>query len=311
MPSEVTKLGIIGLSEGNGHPYSWSAIINGDYDDEAMSDCGFPVIPAYLAANRDTLGIDGAKVTHIWTQERNISEHVARASRIENVVDKMEDMAGKVDAVLLARDDPENHAAMAKPFLDADVPIFIDKPLAYSWEDLEYFSQQQAAGKFLMSCSALRYSAGNQAARAQLEGVGDVELVVAVGKKDWRKYAIHYLEGMFSLLGDPAAASVRHFGESGRDVAYIEFVNGTVATVHVFMDISPGGELNVYGHKGNLQVEHGGAYPAFRASLVEAIRSFRAGKPRLDFEKTRNVISVLIAGKESLDNGGKTVYIIK
>jgi hypothetical protein len=41
------KLGIIGMSEGNGHPYSWSAIING-YNMDHMLDCPFPVIPEYL-----------------------------------------------------------------------------------------------------------------------------------------------------------------------------------------------------------------------------------------------------------------------
>jgi len=295
----MLKLGVIGMSEGNGHPYSWSAIINGDYNEKAMAKCGFPVIPAYLAANRDTLGIEGAKVTAIWTQDRKISEHIASASLIENVVDNMEDMVGRVDAVLLARDDPENHVAMAKPFLDADVPIFIDKPLTTTWADLDYFSRQHAKGKFLMSCSALRYSAGVQSSREKLNSLGEIELAVVVGKKDWRKYAIHYLEGLFSLLGDPRAASIKHVSKSGKDIAYIEFENGIVATVHVFIDIAPGGELNLYGQRGSLQVEHGGAYPAFRNSLVEAIRSFHVGKPRLDFEKTRNVISVLIAGQES------------
>ena len=54
----MLTLGVMGMSEGNGHPYSWSAIINGDYDEKAMADCSYPVIPAYLKANRDTLGID-------------------------------------------------------------------------------------------------------------------------------------------------------------------------------------------------------------------------------------------------------------
>ncbi len=58
---------------------------------------------------------------------------------------------------------------------------------------------------------------------------------MAVGKKDLRKYAIHYLEGMFSLLGDPRALSVRHVsGRSQQNVLYIESAGGLVATVHVF-----------------------------------------------------------------------------
>ena len=85
-----------------------------------------------------------------------------------------------------------------------------------------------------------------------------------------------------------------------------------LATVHVFMDISAiagGSDLNIYGSKGNLKVCYGGAYPTFRNQLIEVIRSFEQGKPRLDFEKTRNIISTLIAASQSLENGGKTVTI--
>ena len=35
------------MSEGNGHPYSWSAIFNG-YNRDEMKNCIFPVIPEYL-----------------------------------------------------------------------------------------------------------------------------------------------------------------------------------------------------------------------------------------------------------------------
>ena len=303
------RLGIIGLSEGNGHPYSWSAIINGDYDAAAMAQCGFPVIPAYLQANRDTLGLEGARVTHVWTQDPALSAQVARASHIEHVCATLEEMLGQVDAVLLARDDPENHVVMARSFIESGVPIFIDKPLAYSRCDLDWFAEAHEAGRFVMSCSALRYSSGVQAARVDVPGIGEIELAVAVGKKDLRKYAIHYLEGLFALLGDPRAVSVRHVSAPGKDIVLVEFANGTLATVHVFMDIAPGGELRVYGRKGILNVDHGGAYPMFRASLEDAIRSFRAGRPRLDFAKTHNLISTLIGARESLEQGGALIRL--
>ena len=73
----MLQLGMMGMSPGNGHPYSWSAIINGDYDEKAMANCGYAGIPVYLAANRDTLGIEGAQVTHVWTQDQTISMHIA------------------------------------------------------------------------------------------------------------------------------------------------------------------------------------------------------------------------------------------
>jgi hypothetical protein len=45
-----------------------------------MANCGYAGILVYLNANKDTLGIEGAKVTHVWTQERKIAEHIAKAS---------------------------------------------------------------------------------------------------------------------------------------------------------------------------------------------------------------------------------------
>src|SRR4051794_29654591 len=103
------RLGIIGLSEGNGHPYSWSAIFNG-YRSGLMQQCPFPVIPAYLKKQsfpKDQ--IKNARVTHIWTQNRKMSEKIARATHIENISSRFDQMMGSVDAILLARDDAENH----------------------------------------------------------------------------------------------------------------------------------------------------------------------------------------------------------
>ena len=168
----MLKLGVIGMSEGNGHPYSWSAIVNGKYNEKEMANCGYAGIPVYLNANKDTLGIEGAKVTCVWSQERKISDHIAKACLIETVVDKLEDMIDKIDAVMLTRDDPENHVAMAKPFLDANVPLFIDKPLAITTPDLEYFNQQQSKGKLLMSCSSMRYATESQLLKAEMASLG-------------------------------------------------------------------------------------------------------------------------------------------
>ena len=44
------RIAMLGMVDGNGHPYSWSAIINGRFDRAKMEACGFPVIPEYLGA---------------------------------------------------------------------------------------------------------------------------------------------------------------------------------------------------------------------------------------------------------------------
>ena len=212
-----------------------------------MDNCGFSGIPIYLEANSDTLGIDTAQVTHVWTQDRKISEHIARTSMIEKVVDNAEEMIGKVDAVLLARHDPENHVSIAKPFLDANIPIFIDKPLAISTKDLTYFKVQNEQDKLFMSSSSMRYSSECRAVKTELTSLGEIELATAVGKKDWVKYGVHMLEALFALLDDPKVVSVQHVGQPGKDIVNIRFENGLPVTVHLFTDITPTFQVSLFG----------------------------------------------------------------
>jgi hypothetical protein len=86
------KIGIIGMTEGNGHPYSWSAMFN-RFDKIAMNECPFPVIPDYLnKEDYNTMGIDGAKIEMIYCNNRKDAEHVAKCSLIPNIVDSPEEM---------------------------------------------------------------------------------------------------------------------------------------------------------------------------------------------------------------------------
>ena len=58
------------MTEGNGHPYSWSAIFN-NYDRAAMTGMSVPGDSRHL--NRvppETIGILGAKVTCVYCDRR-------------------------------------------------------------------------------------------------------------------------------------------------------------------------------------------------------------------------------------------------
>jgi predicted dehydrogenase len=305
----MIKLGIIGMSAGNAHPYSWSAIVNGYFNAEEISKIGYPAVSAYLEANKDTLGINGARVTHVWTQDPAISESIAKATKIEQVTDHLEDMIGKVDAVILSRDDAEKHIPMAKPFIDAGIPIFIDKPLATTIEDLAYFSEKNVDGKFIMSCSSMRYSNECRTAKSELASLGKLELVTAVGKKDWNKYGVHLLEGLFALLDDPIPVSVQHIGKTSKDIVHLQFEDGLQVVLQLFMDISPTFQISLYGQKGWRLIEIKNSYSMFRDNIIEFIRSVQVGKPRLSFDKTENIIRTLIAARESLEQEGKPVIL--
>lgn len=298
------------MSPGNAHPYSWSAIINGRFDGNEISKVGYPAVTRYLEANRDTLGINGALVTHIWTQDRKISESIARTTGIEHIVNDLEEMSGQVDAVILSRDDPENHVAMSKPFIDAGIPIFIDKPIAITTEDLNYFSAQTAKGKLIMSCSSMRYANECRIVKQELASLGKLELATAVGKKDWSKYGIHLLEALFSLLDDPKPVSVKHIGKTNKDIVFIEFENGFEAVIHLFMDITSTFQVSLYGQDGWRLIDIKNSYSMFRDNIIEFVRSVQEGKSRLPFEKTENIIRTLIGANVSLKNGGRSIDLL-
>ncbi|MCX5757941.1 MAG: oxidoreductase, partial [Candidatus Hydrogenedentes bacterium] len=67
---QTIRLAMLGMVDGNGHPYSWSAIFNGYDPEEMAAQCPFPVIGQYLGQQpRSSFGIGGARVTHVWTDE--------------------------------------------------------------------------------------------------------------------------------------------------------------------------------------------------------------------------------------------------
>lgn len=194
----MIKLGVIGMSPGNGHPYSWSAIING-YDAHAMASCPFPVIPDYLGKQiyPDDF-IKGARVTHIWTQDEEISKDIARASLIENLVDSPEKMVGQIDALLLARDDFQNHMQFAAPFLASGIPVYVDKPFANTIRGAEEIYALEQYEAQLYTCSALRYAQELEAVKEQAEKIVKIE---ALTPKSWELYGIHIVEPIVALLG--------------------------------------------------------------------------------------------------------------
>lgn len=194
------RLGVIGLSEGNGHPYSWSAIFNG-YNPSIMENCGYPVIPRYLEQQDwPDSQIDNAEVVAIWTQDIELSRHIATASRIEHVMFDYEDMIDRVDAILLARDDAQNHLRYAEPFLRAGLPIYIDKPIALSEEELEkLYALEQYPGQ-IFTCSALRFSQQLILTEADKQQLGEIKQITAFTPKSWSKYAVHIIEPVLNML---------------------------------------------------------------------------------------------------------------
>ena len=184
------RIGIIGESEGNGHPFSWSAIFNG-YNPDLMELCGYPVIPRYLEKEKwPEATLKNGIISSIWTQNFERSKFIANCTKILNIRHQITDITKDVDGVILARDDAENHLFFAKPTLQQKLPIFIDKPLALSISDANrIFSLSE---NIIFSCSSMRYDKDLDISKEfQLTNLKSIK---AFTPKIWSTYAIHAIE---------------------------------------------------------------------------------------------------------------------
>jgi len=303
------NLGIIGLSPGNGHPYSWAAIFNG-YNREKMAECPFPVIPEYLATKRkEDFGIEGAKVTHIWTQDKKISQDVAESSLIPNIAENITDIIGKVDAVILARDDGENHLEMAKPFIEAGLPIFIDKPLTIKIEDLRKFICYYKEGRQIMCCSSARYCKPVLELKEK-KYFGDIQTAGCVSPKYWNTYGIHLIEAMYAVMGG-GIKSVQNVGEKNKEIVHLKYNDGRHAVLQTFAGIKSGGS-SFYGTQGGGVIPGEDAFRQFKRTLVRFVDMLlKTGNPPFRWEETVEMAKIVIAGNLSLKENNRIVYLEK
>ena len=303
------RLAMLGMIEGNGHPYSWSAIVNG-YDPVAMAACPYAGIPVYLGKQPlETVRIPGARVTHVWTDDTADAPKVAAASRIPHVVAQPEDVIGHVDAVIVATDDGEDHVRRVRPFIEAGLPVFIDKPLATNVADLRQFVEWHAQGHVLLSTSGMRYMPEMQLNAAQQAHVGDLRWITSFTCKTWERYGIHALEALSPLLGQ-GFQTVQAHSDAGGDVMHLSHASGVRVTLGAIHDAYGSfGAIHLYGTGGDLALKHADTYTAFRAQLVAFVELLRTGIPPLPFEETVELMAVLIAGRRSREQGGATVSV--
>lgn len=304
------RLAMLGMVEGNGHPYSWSIIFNGRYNADALAACPYPVIRDYIAKQPPaSLGIAGAKVTHVWTDEPADAEQVARVAYVPNVARRAEDVIGEVDAVLVATDKGFEHVARCKPFIEAGIPVFVDKPLCDNRLDLATFDRWHADGRPFISSSAMRYAKEYMPYHRATHALGALRHVSATMAKSWEAYGIHALESVYPITG-PGFLSVQNIGDAASNIVHLRHRDGIDVTLQVTRDMGGGfGMVTLAGTSAGLQLRFSDTYHAFSAQLRSFVAYLRTGVPPVPWAETRELMQLVIAGIESREQGGRRVFL--
>ena len=301
-PSEVAsvRVGMIGLSEGNGHPFSFSAILNG-YDDAALAASGWPGIHAYVR-RRDAadFGVADLLVTHAWTQDPEVTRSLCAACRIPHAVDRREDMLGQVDAVIIARDDHETHLELARPFLEAGLHVLIDKPLSLDPEALRYFAPYLGEGR-LMSCSGMRYARELDEVRATIADYGRIRLMRGAVVLSWEKYGIHLVDAIYGVT-QARPVSVAALEAPHASLA-ISMDDGSLLQIDALGDVPPTFHFEFFGTARASSHDVTDNFSMFRRMLWHFAQMIGSGRPAVPAADTLGAMRLLIAGRQAIENG--------
>jgi len=299
------KLAMLGMTEGNGHPYSWSIIINGRYNAEALAKCPYAAIIDYISKQpKNTLGIQDVEVSHVWTDNPEDAKLVAKVAEIENIVEDPKDVIGHVDAVLVATDIGSEHVERCRPFVEANVPIFVDKPLCDNFSDLKIFQQWIDEKKPIISSSAMRYCKEYEPYHQSTYELGDLRYINVTMAKSWEKYGIHALETLYPIVG-PGFTSIQNLGDKNRNIVHLYHSKGIDINIANIQDMLGGfGLVSLVGTKSGIQIKSNDTFYAFKKQLESYVHYLRTGVKPVPWEETKELMKLVAAGIKSREEGG-------
>ena len=226
------------------------------------------------------------------------------------IVDSPTDLIGTVDAVFIESNEGGVHLGHAKPFLEAGLPLFIDKPYAATTAQARAIADLAAQhGVPIFSASSLRYTETVKEVQASLadEGGAVGAFVHSPGSEHYANpgllnYGIHGVEVLYSLMG-PGCQQVWAARTDGADHVTGLWDGGRLGTVRAIRSGSAGYGLTVYTEKQTVTTSID-ASNNYRNLLREIMKMLETGTPPLAIEETIEIISFIEAAYRSSQNGG-------
>ncbi len=287
----MVKLGIIGMSEGNGHPFSWSCIVNGVVPAQTK-DFEYPGITSYLSKNKnECIPFRNSKVVSVWCDNIEDSQKICSFSRVSQISNTLKDLVDGVDAVLLARDDSHNHLKFAKYCISEGKPIFIDKPISTSVKGLNNILDISKYDHQIFSCSALRYDPDLNFKSLENE-VGTIKKIVCYTNKPWDTYSVHLIQPLVYHFNIKGVSSIK------KTILGIKFTHGNI-DFEVNCDVTDvrGLFFEVIGSKFTKLIKFNNSFISFRESLRNFISQIECGKVLIPPQETLEVVKLIEVGK--------------
>ena len=292
------RIGMIGLD--TSHVIAFTSLLNDPNHKDHVP--GGKVVAAYKGGSDD--------IESSYTRVDKLTEQLQKDFGVE-IVDTIEELCTKVDAVMLESVDGRPHLEQAKPVFEAGKPIFIDKPVAGSLADaIEIYRLAKEHNVPCFSSSSYRFYEGLVELKKQ--DVGEIRGAISYGPchleehhPDLFWYGVHPTEALFAVLGAGCETVVRT-STSDTDVVTGIWSGGRVGTLRGLRNQSTPHKVIIFGKKAVAEQQRGGNYAAL---VAEIMKFFRTGVAPVSPEETIEMFAFMEAADESKRQGGVPVNI--
>ena len=220
------------------------------------------------------------------------------------LVDKPADLIGKVDGVLILSLDGSVHWERTRPFLEAGLPCFVDKPFACSVDDAKrIFDLADRKNLPVFSSSAMRY-APELIELMRTEAHPKMVGAITYGPAPHHPrnpglfhYGMHAVEALYTLMG-PGCERVTCIEERGATVATGVWKDGRVGTIRGTRSWpGPYGAVVIGEHEADsfaIDTQY-----VYRELLKKVVEMFQTGKAPIEPRVTLELIAFIEAAGRS------------
>ncbi|XOV91764.1 MAG: Gfo/Idh/MocA family protein [Bacteroidota bacterium] len=251
----------------------------------------------------------GVEVKYVWGETEAFAKDAMEKGGIPNMVKDPSEMMGKIDALIVDHRHGKYHLNAARPFVEAGIPSFIDKPFCYTLEEgVEFLKMAKKVGTPVTSFSSIAQNEETFDVIEQLKELGDINQVIRSGRVDINSeyggvffYGPHTVQPLLYMFGNEVE-KVRIINNGANSGADLVFANGMLASL-VFTTKHYGWQTFVETDEGIIELKSRvkAADPA--RNYVDMVEMFKTGKEPRSYESILSGVAVLEALDRSASSG--------
>ncbi|MFH1644454.1 MAG: hypothetical protein ABIA74_04745, partial [bacterium] len=204
-----------------------------------------------------------------------------------------------------ARDDYQNHYKMSKPFIEAGLPIYIDKPLTITTKDAKKIFSLEKYKDQIFTCSALSFAKELQLNEKDKAEIGQISHIDAIVIKDWNKYGIHVIEPIMKILSNdyknPESLKInKTFKQTSKDkkIVSFKFQNKVTTTITTLGKLTSPISIRIFGKNGFKELVFKDTFSAFKNALQKFINIIEKKDHNIPRNFTLKVITAIEKGNK-------------